>query len=88
MDSTCTSVRCESEYSSYVMIHSPSDTHKEFEFTISKCNSCSIPGFLFILCTVILLYQVPVILYYTTISPHIDNSDYVDFETCSIKVSD
>jgi len=89
------SVNCENEGEncSYVMICSPT-TDQGFSFTrygrrMLKCRL--VASFLFILCTVILLYQAPVVIYYTTISPHIDDSDitdYVDFKTCSAQVSD
>ena len=94
MDSTCTSVKCESEYDencSYVMIHSPGKTDKRFSFTSKMLNCRQVASFMFVLCTVILLYQAPVVLFYTTISPHIEDSDitdYVDFKTCSVKVSE
>ena len=94
VDSTCTSVKYESEYDencSYVMIHSPSTTDKGFSFT-SKLLKCRlVASFMFVLCVVILLYQAPVVLFYTTISPRIDDSDitdYVDFKACSVKVSE
>ena len=90
------SVNYESEYEencSYVMIHSPT-TDQGFSFTrrygrkMLKCRL--VTSFLFVLCTVILLYQIPVVLFYAKISPHIDDSDitdYVDFKSCSVQVS-
>jgi len=87
------SVNCDSEYGencSYMMIHSPT-TDQRFSFTRRTLKCCLVASFLFILCTVILLFQAPVVLYYTTISPYIDDSDvtdYVDFKTCSVQVSD
>jgi len=87
------SVNCDSEYGencSYVMIHSPTNDQK-FSFTRRTLKCRLVASIVFILCTVILLYQAPVVLYYTTISPHIDDSDvtdYVDFKTCSVQVSD
>ena len=88
------SVNCESEYDencSYVTIHSPSTTDKGFSFTSKMLKCRQVASFMFVLCVVILLYQAPVVLFYTTISPHIEDSDitdYVDFKTCSVEVSE
>jgi len=84
----------EEQCSYAMMIRNSTTGHKKFSFTpryVAKVSQWRfVASFLFIICAVILLYQVPVILYYVAISPHIDSNDftdYVDFRSCSVKVS-
>jgi len=95
---TFSSLNYENEYEEHcsyaMMIRNSTTGHKEFSTTsryVAKVLQWHfVANFLFIICAVILLYQVPVIFYYAAISPHIDTTDvtdFVDFRGCSVKVS-
>ena len=80
------------ENSNYVMTHSPRTVVSFTPTQVSKVLKCRlVVTFIFIICTVIALYQIPITLFCTTIHPKLSDSDitdYVDFKSCSVTVSE
>jgi len=76
------------------MIHSHKTIGAVADFTpaqVTKLLKCRLVAtFIFIICAVIVLYQIPLILFYVNINPKLSDSDitdYVDFKSCFVNVS-